>query len=321
MNPKIKPRDHKSITLNSIIIKYFSQEACVELERVSMSAGIDNNQKAEFIKEILTENNIPFTPLGSGTNRYAVLIDGYAVKIALDPAGKMDNQREMKYGKWLYPYVIKIYECTKNGLIAVSEYVSIFDMDDFTEHQDEMRKILTIISNNYVIGDIGITTKNYVNWGTRSNGEICILDFAYIYSTGYNVFTCTCSDESVLRSTHDFDKFVCPTCNRKFTFGEIRKNITREDEVNEIGDLTESGYFLTQSRQTVNFNPNFKITLFIEEDDETDASKKKNSRGQIVKDLLRQEKEQKRRDEANKSKEHIMTFEEIMKEITESGGL
>ena len=74
----------------SIIIKYFTKDIYIELMRITMIADADNNEKGAMIKALLRENNIPFEGLGSGTNRMAVLIEGYAVKIALDKDG-IDN--------------------------------------------------------------------------------------------------------------------------------------------------------------------------------------------------------------------------------------
>ena len=128
-----------------------------------MSHGINNNAKTEKILELFNEYKIPYSPLGNGTNRYGFLVDGYAFKIALDKAGRIDNMREFKYSKIHYPDVVKIYECTPNGLLASFEYVTIFSMQDFMEHQEEMREILGRLTQEYLVGDVGISTKNYIN--------------------------------------------------------------------------------------------------------------------------------------------------------------
>lgn len=242
----------------SLILQYFSKDIYLELMKITMMSDIDNNEKNAYIKNLLRSNNIPFTGLGSGTNRMAVLIDGYAVKIALDKDGMIDNQREMKYSKSLQPYVVKVYECTPNGLIAVTEFVEIFTLNEFHEHQKEMGDILADISDNFLIGDVGITGKNYVNWGTRNDGTICILDFAYIYSVAYNIFTCACSEVSILRYDSKYVNLICPLCGRKYTFGEIRRKITREQQANEIGDIKQLSYNLTKPEEEVEYNEEFE---------------------------------------------------------------
>lgn len=171
---------------------------------------------------------------------------------------RIDNRREALYTKQLQPYVVKVYECIPNGLIAVTEFVEIFTLAEFHEHQEEMAEILSIISTQFLIGDCGITGKNYVNWGTRNDGTICILDFAYIYSVRYKIFSCGCSDDALLRYDKNFVNLICPLCGRKYTFGEVRRKITKVQQEEEIGDIRRLGYNLTQSIQDVVINPEFE---------------------------------------------------------------
>ena len=239
----------------SIIKKYFPVDLLIKLNSITETRGANNNEKTEFIVNLLDEYGIPYSKLGNGTNRYGCLIDGYAIKIALDRAGKTDNKRELKYGKRLYPDVVKVYECLEDGLIAVFEYVTIFSMDDFYENQEKMRDILRRISSQYLIGDIGISQINFVNWGIRSTGEICILDFAYIYSLSYKGFICTCEDEGTLEFDNDFNYLQCPFCKKKYDFQQIRKRISQKDEIEEIGDIKECGYILHKEEETLPIDP------------------------------------------------------------------
>lgn len=254
----------RCLTLNetkkkrSLILQYFSMDLYVELMKVTMMSDVDNNEKGNIIKELLFKYQVPYTALGSGTNRMAVLIEGYAVKIALDRDGMIDNQREMLYAKNLQPYVVKVYECTPNGLIAITEYVSIFTLDDFHTYQPDMRDILEDISSNFLIGDVGITGKNYVNWGIRDDGTICILDFAYIYAVQYKLFVCSCDGETLLQYDKDYVNMRCPHCGRRYTFGEIRKKVTRAKQEMEIGDIRRLGYNLTQPEEYVSVIPEFE---------------------------------------------------------------
>lgn len=155
----------------------------------------------------------------------------------------------MIYSKALQPYVTKCYECTPSGLIAVEEYVEIFTQDEFRSKQSEMREILEAISEQYLVGDIGITTKNYVNWGTRLDGSICILDYAYCYDTNFNTFVCGCDETSILQYDKNFVDLVCPKCARKYTFGDIRRRITRKEQEEEIGDIRRIGYNLHKAEE------------------------------------------------------------------------
>ena len=245
----MEENEKSKAVFHSLIKKYFPSELLVKLELVTQTHGIDNNSKTTKILELLNEYNIPYSSLGNGTNRYGFLVDGYAVKIALDRAGHIDNKREFKYAKTHYPDVVKVYECTVDGLLAVFEYITIFSMDDFVSYQEDMRKILKKITENYLVGDVGISTINYINWGIRADGSIAILDFAYIYSLSYRGFLCTCEDEGILQYDKDFNFLRCPFCGKKWSFSDIRKRITKEDELNEIGDIREVGYNLKNSEE------------------------------------------------------------------------
>ena len=255
-------------TKRSLILKYISRDLYLELYKITMIADANNNEKGALIKDALNRFDVPFDSLGSGTNRMAVIIEGYAFKIALDKDGMIDNRREMLYSKILQPYVVKVYECMPNGLVAVSEYVSVFDASDKIDNESEMRSILKDISSNFLIGDVGITSKNYTNWGKRNDGSICILDFAYIYSVTYRLFTCDCDNETLLQSDSNFVYFICPKCGRKYEFGQIRRKITRVQQEKEIGDIRRVGYNLTQPEEVVNKIPEF----------EPDNGKKKKSK-------------------------------------------
>lgn len=254
MNVNLK---HKSKVFRSIIKKYFPVELLVNIDELTMDRHIDNNSKTRELLSMLQSKtyNVPFNKLSSGTNRYGIMIDGYAIKIALDNAGKTDNKREFKYCNRISPDVAKIYECLPTGLIASFEYLTIFGMDDFYDRQDEMREILQRISENFLVGDVGISTKNYINWGTRSDGSIAILDYAYIYDLSYKGFRCTCEDEGILEYDRDFNYLICPFCRKKFTFADIRRRITREDEINEIGDISTTGYILHSDEEVLPVDP------------------------------------------------------------------
>ena len=244
----------------SILMKYISKELYIELLKLTMMYDVTNNVKGFELKRLLTEYNIPFTSLGSGTNRFGILIDGYAVKFALDEDGMVDNRREFLYSKRLYPYVVKVYEAFPNGLVAVTEYVEIFNLDAFYRYQNKMKEILSDISKVLLVVDVGVTSKNYINWGIRytsSGEEVCILDFAYIYDVRYGTFKCNCDNETFLQYDSDFVNFICPRCGRKYSFAEIRRRVTRKKQEEEIGDIREIGYNLHSELEVLPIDKRF----------------------------------------------------------------
>lgn len=249
----------------SIINKYFTKDIYFEIYKITMINDLDNIDKGYLIIDYLKSTGLDFSPLGSGTNRMAILLDGYAVKIALDKDGMIDNRREMLYTKDLQPYVIKVYECTPTGLIAVTEYVSAFTnkADLLATHVVEAKKILSEISQSYLVGDVGITEKNYGNWGTRkTDGSLCILDYAYIYSVKYTLFSCTNEDcenpNSLLQYDNNFVNLICPSCGTKYSFAMLRQRITRKQQEMEIGDIKRLGYNITKDNEEVDIIPEFE---------------------------------------------------------------
>ena len=97
--------------LRSLIHEKFDFETRVKLDLLSRRRDISNKEKQDELFKILREANIQnLVPLGSGTNRYAFKLDGFVVKFATDNDGKIDNMKEFKMSKRLYPHVIKINE-------------------------------------------------------------------------------------------------------------------------------------------------------------------------------------------------------------------
>lgn len=234
----------------SMILDKFPKDVLIELNGITM-LSCDNNTKCVRIRETLKRNGIQYEGLGSGTNRYGINMPGptgmLAVKIALDSDGMIDNRREFKYGPQLYPYVCKVYECLEDGLVAVFEYVTPFTLGDLHRFEDQIREILRKVSNEYMIGDVGISEDNYKNWGIRMvNGkeEICMLDFAYVYAISYKLFTCNCDGITLVQYDDDYVGLYCPRCHKKYTFAHIRRKVTRKDQEMEIGNIKDQGYEL-----------------------------------------------------------------------------
>lgn len=245
----------KKIKLRSRVNSIFTPELQKELEEmIFYEYGRDNNAKAKEIFNIIRRirPDVNAAAIGPGTNRYAVLIDGYVFKVALDKDGIIDNMKEFSLSKRLYPAVIKVYEMSLNGMIISSEYVRVFDYSTFVKSQGRIREILRdVVDRGYFIGDVGISSKNYLNWGTRNDGTPCMLDFAYIYKVSYRVFTCNCDPMSKMVPDKDYNYLVCPLCRRQYTFSDIRSRMSVNDILKEIGDLTKQAYIIHGESESV----------------------------------------------------------------------
>lgn len=239
--------------LRSLIQEKFDLDLRVAIEILSRRRDLVNEEKQEELIKLLQSRNISnIVPLGPGTNRYAFKLDGFVIKVATDHDGKIDNLKEFKMAKRLYPYVTKTYEVSENGTILVAEYIQPFEsFEEMCKYADRIREILGELSSVYLIGDVGVTPNNFANWGLRvgSKDPVC-LDFAYVYEVSSKLFLCRyCPTHSMLVPNKDFTELHCsnPNCGKKYLFEDIRAMIGNDIHRHEIGDLSEEGYKLTSS--------------------------------------------------------------------------
>lgn len=236
--------------LRSLIHEKFNLDLRVEIEFLSRRRDLVNKEKQEELIKLLQRQGISgIVPLGPGTNRYAFKLDGFVVKVATDHDGKIDNLKEFKMAKRLYPYVAKTYEVSENGTLLVAEYIQPFESySEMCKYAEKIREILEKLSSVYLIGDVGITPNNFANWGLRvgTKDPVC-LDFAYVYEVSSSLFLCSyCEAHSMLAPNRDFTELHCtnPACGRKYLFEDIRTKIGNDIHNHEIGDLSLEGYKL-----------------------------------------------------------------------------
>ena len=245
--------------LRSFIHEKFTLDLRVELDILSRRRDIINEEKQDELLKLLRKYEIPgISQLGPGTNRYAIRLDGFVVKFATDHDGKIDNMKEFKMAKRLFPYVSKVYEVSKNGTIMIAEYIQPFDSySEMCHYADQIREILRKISAVYLIGDVGISSVNFGNWGIRvgTDDPVCF-DFAYVYEVKSELFVCRYCN-SMLVPDKDFNDLYCsnPACQKKYTFEDIRARIGNDIHKHEIGDLSEEGYLMDRSNIVTELTP------------------------------------------------------------------
>lgn len=218
----------------SRILQFFSKKLLEDLYAICKNNRIsDNNLKVKRIIDVLDTHGVDYNELGPGTNRFAILIDNYVFKIALDQWGIRDNINEFTMSQELQPFVIKTYEL--NDLMTVSEYVTVISREEFDEKKPQIQKKLAILAETYLLGDVGTISKNFCNWGYRDDGELVILDYAYIYRVKGDELLCTNINHSPVFLNYDenFHKLVCPVCGQIHTFMDIRRKVTLELEKQE----------------------------------------------------------------------------------------
>lgn len=243
--------------LRSLIHERLPLELRVQIELLSRRRDLINEEKHQELIQLLQKFNIQgVVPLGPGTNRYAFKLNGFVIKVATDHDGKIDNLKEFKMAKRLYPRVTQIYEVSDNGTLLVAEYIQPFaSYQEMCKYAERIREILSELSSVYLIGDVGITSKNYANWGLRigSDDPVC-LDFAYVYEVSSELFICrNCKSNSMLVPNSDFTELCCPNkgCGKRYQFEDIRSRIGNDIHRHEIGDLSDEGYALVESNKEI----------------------------------------------------------------------
>lgn len=230
----------------SLINQIFSKEMLKMLYYHACRVDIDdNNDKAELVAELLGPE---FQELGTGTNRINFLYTpsperkfrggaGMSFSIALDRRGFVDNFTEFKRSQEVPEYIVKAYET--NMLILAEEYVTLMDSREFALNENGIKAILEDLSHNYIFEDIGFDTKNYENWGYRSNGDIVILDAGYIYPKKGNERALSCPKcRGSLNYNSNYTAFQCSnsSCRTKYNFIDVRRrmNLDLEDLENQM---------------------------------------------------------------------------------------
>ena len=239
--------------LRSFIHEKIPLELRFDLDIISRRRDLRGEEKQEEIIKLFRKYDIGnISQLGPGTNRYGLKLDGFVIKVATDHDGKVDNWKEFKMAKVLFPRVPKTHEVSENGSLLIAEYVQPFESySEMLKYSDQIREILREISSVCLIGDVGITSKNYANWGLRvGTDDVVCLDFAYVYDVTSDLFICRhCHANVMLMPNKDFTKLVCPNpaCQKETLFEDIRSMISNEYHMEQIGDLSKEGYLMYSS--------------------------------------------------------------------------
>ena len=239
--------------LRSFIHEKIPLELRFDLDILSRRRDLRGEEKQEEIIKLFRKYDIGnISQLGPGTNRYGLKLDGFVIKVATDRDGKVDNWKEFKMAKVLFPRVPRTHEVSENGSLLIAEYVQPFESySEMLKYADQIREILREISSVCLIGDVGITSKNYANWGLRvGTNEVVCLDFAYVYDVTSDLFICRhCHANVMLMPNKDYTKLVCPNpaCQKETLFEDIRAMISNEYHMEQIGDLSNEGYLMSSS--------------------------------------------------------------------------
>lgn len=225
----------------------------IELQRSAMKHG----KKANAFYKILNKYGVKFEQLGIGTNRVGIKINGFCYKYSLNKEGCFDTRREMYLSKNLGRDVVMVHEISSDGIIGVYEYVRTLSNEaELQQYYDKIHEALTRITTKFFVGDMGIVTKNSRNWGVRSDGSVCSIDFAYIRTTRSADVVCPMC-KSMYRYAPDFGSVSC-NCRRNVKFEEIRRYFT--DDTPDLAHIPHNTYeFNGEDRKLVVLDSNKSI--------------------------------------------------------------
>lgn len=211
------------VKIESLIKRNFSEEFMRKIYDIYSDDCMSIVEKTILFDKIFTEefgHRKDYRRIGEGTNRFVCLLDNHIIKVAYNYLAYIDNMNELAQAKYKKKYLAQAFET--NGIILVSEYVTVMDKEDFLENQTPISKILEHLAKDknlvsdkermYILGDMGMSEKNYGNWGRRMNGDIVVLDYGYLYqltaSEWKEVSKCPICGSS-LQYTGDFSQLEC----------------------------------------------------------------------------------------------------------------
>ena len=248
------------VKVESLIKRNFSREFMKKIYDIYMDDCMSIVEKTIRFDKIFTEefgHRKDYRRIGEGTNRFVCLLENHIIKVAYNYLAYIDNMNELAQAKDKPKYLAKAFET--NGLILVSEYVTVMDKMEFLECQHQISVILKTIeavikgkdktkNTYYILGDMGMSNKNYGNWGRRMNGEIVILDYGYLYEVAgrdwIEVATCpVCSSDLEYRT--DFSELECVNekCKTRVKYTTVRNNLGYAKIIENIKDNLDKGKF------------------------------------------------------------------------------
>lgn len=206
-------------------------------ELVYQKGMLPPSRKSKAV-EILKKYKVDFTEVGTGTNRFIVKYDGFALKMALDNDGIADNKQEFAINDMLGEGSSRAFEISKGGHFLMSEYCPAFtSYQEMYNYSPQIRMILEEWSSRCLLGDVGISRVNYANWGLRGDKPVCI-DTAYIFPSSLHIFTCICGASNIAFTDQTYTTYKCLSCERIIEDSQLRQRITPEQRMRLLANAT-----------------------------------------------------------------------------------
>jgi hypothetical protein len=225
-------------------IHQLPRDVRIAIAEVAYQKQMYADQRKQCIIERLIHHGIEWTELGTGTNRFIIKFDGFALKTALDREGIADNKQEWVIDPQLRPGDSEAHEISKGGHLLVASYVPAFtSFGEMREYENQIRKILKGWSTRFLLGDVGFTSINYANWGVKNRQPKCI-DYAYIFPANMDLFQCVCGNKHMVFTGNDYTTYKCTKCGTEYSDREIRSRISNEERLRLFSDSTSNSIIM-----------------------------------------------------------------------------
>lgn len=217
------------------LLSLISPQDIYALNQIAMSNRLasDPDKKYKMINNVLV--NRGFKKIASGTNRVAYKYlenQNLCLKVAIDRVGLKDNPAEFKNQFKLKPFVVRLFEVSPCGTVALEERVEpLTHIEEYANIIDDVFNfIVEKIIGKYVVDDIG--TNYWQNVGIRKSFGPVLLDFPYVYEIDGAKLHCNWMNPD----THEyclgdidyddgFNKLVCNKCGKEYFAKQLAKQV------------------------------------------------------------------------------------------------
>lgn len=229
------------------------------LGETSYQIGMSPEARKQRCLKAFSDFGVPVKDIGTGTNRFAVRYDGYVIKIGLDSEGVADNKQEWVMSPRLAPNVAPAHEISKGGHLLVASYAPAFsNLQEFMQYRHEIIQILQTWGRTYLLGDVGLTRKNYANWSLLNGRPVCN-DYAYIFPADMDLFTCICGSKDIHFSDNTFSEYKCAKCGTLYPDRDLRMKISNETRLRLFENVSEDSIWLTQPEDIIEVSDSYMI--------------------------------------------------------------
>lgn len=189
--------------------------------------------------ELLNEYGIEWLEVGTGTNRFIIKYDDFALKIALDREGIADNMQEWAMSEALKPNVAFAHEISSGGHMLLATYAPAFtSYSEMYSYATTIQNILREWGKRYLLGDVGLSQINYANWGISPEGKPVCIDYAYIFPASLDLFKCVCGCRTMTFADRNFTSYQCPECGQHYEDRDLRMRISQDERMRLFNNVS-----------------------------------------------------------------------------------